>query len=123
MKLARKILIGITGLIVVFSLGLIIRAQIPSQAIIAITGQPGQSFSGMIRSDGRTLPVSGIVPTNFAVSGCSVECRFQKPAAGGELGVCLQVRSLGVNCSAVASKQNAGVGTFFSFLKCGSYTF
>jgi len=123
MTKSKKVLIGVTVLIAVFAVGLLTRAQIPSQALITITGQSGQQFTGTIQSDGTAVAVSGILPTNFVVSGRSVECRFQKPETGGELGVYMKVRSLGMSCSVTTSEPTKGVCTFFSFLKCGSYTF
>jgi hypothetical protein len=123
MKKSKWILIGVAVLIAVFAVGVLVRAQIPSQATIAITGKAGQHFSGIIHADGIASPMSGIVPTNFIVTGGSVECRFQKSQAAGELGVYMGVRSLDMSCSAATSKPGGGVCTFFSFLKCGSYTF
>jgi hypothetical protein len=126
MKMIKQVFIGIAAFIAVCAVGLCIRALIPSQAAIAITGQPGQVFTGIIRSDGRAFQVSGIVPTNFVVTGRSVECRFQKPKAAGEFGVDMRVRSLGLSCSIFTPKsatKMSGVCTYFSFLNCGAYSF
>src|SRR5271163_1558511 len=98
MKTGRKILAGIFSLIVVFGVGLFVWGQQPTQFTITVTGQSGLAFTGVIKADGAVMSVSGVVPTNYVVTGRLVDCRFQKQQAGGALGVRVRMRYLNGTC-------------------------
>jgi hypothetical protein len=123
MKTRRKILIGIISLIAVFGVGLFVWAQQPTQFAIAVTGQSGLAFTGVIKADGAVMSVSGVVPMNYVVTGRSVDCRFQKQQVGGALGVCLRMGRLNGTCSVTTSKSGRGVCAFLSLHKGVCYTF
>jgi hypothetical protein len=131
-KAIRKMLAGVTALIVVFGIGLVglfvwrqwpVLAHQPTQFTVAVTGQPGLPFTGVIKADGNVMSVSGIAPTNYVVIGRSVDCRFQKQQTGGALGVCLRMKYLNGTCTVTTSKSGKGVGAFLSLHNGSCYTF
>jgi hypothetical protein len=123
MKTSKKILIGIMALIAVFAIGLFVWAQSPTRFTIAVTGQPGLPFTGVIKANGVVMSVSGVVPANYVVTGRSVDCRFQKQQIGGALGVCLRMGYLHGTCSVTARESGKGVYAFLSLHKGVCYTF
>jgi len=123
MKAGKKILIGILSLIVIFGVGLFVWAQQPTPFTIAVTGQPGLAFTGVIKADGAAMPVSGVVPTNYVVTGRSVDCRFRKQQVGGALGVCVRMRYLNGTCSITAPETGEGVCAFLSLHNADCHTF
>jgi hypothetical protein len=114
MKTKSKIVIGILSLIVVFGVGLFVWARQPSQVTVAITGQSGLAFTGVIKADGAEMSVSGVVPTNYVVTARSVDCRFEKQQVGGRLGVCLKMSRLGGTCAVSSSELGRGVSALLS---------
>jgi hypothetical protein len=132
LKTIRKILARLTALIVVFGVGLVglfvwrawpVLAHRPTQFTVAVTGQSGLPFTGVIKADGNVMSVSGIAPTNYVIMGRSVDCRFQKRQAGGVLGVCLRMKYLNGTCAVTTSKSGRGVGAFLSLHNGSCYTF
>jgi hypothetical protein len=123
MIIRRKILVGIISFMAVFGVGLFVWAQQPSQFTIAVTGQSGLAFTGVIKTDSTVLSVSGLVPANYVVTGRSVDCRFQKQQAGGALGVCLRMKHLDGTCAVATSESGRGVCAFLSLHRGGCYTF
>ena len=123
MKTSRKILIGISSLMAVLGVGLLVWARQPSQFTITVNGQSGLAFAGVIKADGAVLPVSGVVPANYVVTGRSVDCRFQKQRVGGALGVCLRMKHLDGTCAVATSESGRGVCAFLSLHRGGCYTF
>ena len=123
MKTKSKIVIGIVSLITVFGVGLFIWEEQPCQVIVAITGQSGLPFTGIIKADGAEMPVSGVVPTNFVVTARSVDCRFEKQQAGGKLGVSLKMSYLGGTCSVNTYDLGRGVTALLSRHDSGCSSF
>ena len=123
MKTKRKILIGSISLITVIVAALFVWAQLPTQFTIAVTGQPGLAFTGVIKVDGTVMPVSGVVPANYVVTGRSVDSRFQRQQAGGALGVCLRMRYLNGTCRVTTPETGKGVWAFLSRHKAECHTF
>jgi hypothetical protein len=124
MKTKSKILIGIISLIVVFGVGLFVWEQQPSQFTVAITGQSGSAFTGVIKADGAEMSVSGVVPTNYVVTARSVDCRFEKQQGGGRLDLYLKRMSLwGGTCSIGTSDLGRGVSALMSLHNAGSSSF
>ena len=123
MTTTRKILIGIISLIAVFAVGLFIWAQQPTQFTIAVTGQSGLAFTGVIKADGAAMSVSGVVPMNYVVTGRSVDCRFQKQQVGGALGVCVKMRNLNGTCLVTTPETGKGVCAFLSLHEANCHTF
>ena len=124
MKTGRRILISVISVIAVLGVGLFVWTQQPSQVAIAITGQSGLAFTGVIKADGTAMAVSGVVPTSYVVSGRWVDCRFWKQQAEGTLGINMRVKRLDMACSATTPKPAGGVCAFFhTVLNCGCYTF
>jgi len=122
MKTTRKILIGIISLIAVFAVGLLIWAQQPTQFTIAVTGQSGLAFTGVVKVDGAAMTVSGVVPMNYVVTGRSVDCRFQRQQSGGTLGVCVRMKYLNGTCSITTPETGKGVCAFLSLHKANCHT-
>jgi len=114
MKTSRKILAGIISIIAVFAVGLLVWAGQPTQFTIAVTGQPGLAFTGVIKADGAARSVSGVVPANYVFTGRSVDCRFQKLHAGGALGVCLRMSCLNGTCAVTTPATGSVVCAFLS---------
>jgi hypothetical protein len=124
MRTKRKIFMGVVLFTAVLAVGVFVWVRQPLQATIAITGQSGLTFTGIIKEDGVVTPVSGIVPTNFVVTGRSVDCRFQKQQVEGALGIYTTGKRPQIICSAATSNSHGGVCAFFhSMLNDGSYTF
>lgn len=126
----RKTLIGIgliaiIALIGVLGLGLFIWGQQPTQFTIAVTGQSGLAFTGTIKTgSGTVMPVSGVVPTNYVVTGRSVGCLFEKQKAKGPLGVCVRMSRFGNGtCTVTTSEMGKGVCANLSLHKANCYTF
>jgi hypothetical protein len=127
MKTRTKILIGITALVAVFGVGMfvwVVWAHQPTQRFtIAVTGQSGLAFAGVIKADGAATSVSGVVPTNYVFTARSVGCRFEKQRVGGALRVCLRMEPSGGVCSVTASESARGVRAFLSVHNGSSSTF
>jgi len=123
MKTRRKILVGIISLIAVFGVGVFVWAQQPSQVTIAVTGQSGLAFAGVIKTDSAVMSVSGVVPANYVITGRSVDCRFQKQQIAGALGVYMKMKRLGGACTATTSESGKGVCAFLSLHRSSCYTF
>ena len=123
MKTKTKIVISIISLIVVFGVGLFIWEEQPRQVTVAITGQSGLSFAGVIKADGAEMYVSGVVPTNYVVTARSVDCRFEKQRVGGKLGVCLTMSRLGGTCSVSTSDLGRGVTALLTLHDGGCSSF
>jgi hypothetical protein len=123
MKTRGKILVGVISVMAVFVAGLIVWAQQPSQVKIAITGHPGLAFTGVIKTDGALMPVSGVVPTNYVVIARSVDCRFRKQQTGGALGVNMKMTRLGGTCTVTTSESGKGVSAFLSLHSARCNTF
>jgi hypothetical protein len=126
MKTTRKIFIGIISiisLIAVVGIGLFIWGQLPTQFTIAVTGQSGLAFTGVVKVDGAVRSVSGVVPMNYVVTGRSVDCRFQKQQAGGTLGVCVRMKYLNGTCSVTTPETGRGVCAFLSLHQGECHTF
>jgi hypothetical protein len=119
----KKMFIGALSLIVILGIGFFVWIQQPTQFTIAVTGQSGLAFAGYIKVDGDAVPVSGVVPANYVVTGRSVDCRFQKQQAGGALGVCLRMGRLNGTCSVTSPGLGRGVCAILSLHKGGCYTF
>lgn len=111
------------ALIAIFGVGLFVWAQQPTQFTVAVTGQSGLAFAGVIKADGGAMSVSGVVPTNYVVTARSVNCRFQKQQVGGALGVCLRMKRSGGTCSVKTSESGRGVRAFLSLHNSGCSTF
>ena len=123
MKMKGKVIIVVISLMAVFMAGLIVWARQPSQVKIAITGHPGLAFTGVIKTDGALISVSGVVPTNYVVTARSVNCRFQKEQAGGTLGVNMKMIRLGGTCTVTTSESGKGVSAFLSLNSARCNTF
>jgi hypothetical protein len=123
MKTTRKILIGIISFMAVFAVGLFIWAQQPTQFTIAVTGQSGLPFTGVVKVDGAVMSVSGVVPMNYFVIGRSVDCRFQRQQVGGALGLCVRMKYLNGTCSVTTPETGKGVCAFLSLHKADCRTF
>ena len=96
----------------VFGVGLFVWAQLPTQFTIAVTGQPGLAFTGVIKANGSVTSVSGVVPMKYVVTGRAVDCRFEKQQAGGVLGVRVRMQYLNGTCSVTTSDTGKGVSAF-----------
>jgi hypothetical protein len=114
MKTKNKIVLFVLLLIAFFGVALFVWAQQPAQTTVAITGQPGLAFTGVIKTDTAEMSVSGVVPTNYVVSARSVDCRFEKQRGGGQLGICLKMSRLGGTCAVSTSDSGRGVSAFLS---------
>lgn len=124
MKTKTKVFIGIIALITILGVRVFVWTQQPKQFTIAVTGQSGLAFAGVIKSDGAVMSVSGVVPTNYVVAARSVDCRFQKQQVGGALEVRLRMRSWGRGtCSVTASESGKGVRAFLSLHNASCSTF
>ncbi len=62
-------------------------------------------------TDGVEVQVTGVLPTDFAVSGRNVECRFRKTQAEGELSINI-VMPDSSSGSATTSQPQGGVRAF-----------
>jgi len=127
MKTRKKILIRILSLTAVLVVGLFVGlfvwGQLPTQFTIAVTGQPGLAFNGVIKANGAVMSVSGVVPTNYVVTARSVDCRFQKQGVGGEIGVCVRMKYLNGTCMVTAPEAGSGVAAFVSLHSGNCHTF
>jgi hypothetical protein len=123
MTTKSKIVIGILSLIIVFGVGLFVWAQQPSQVTVAITGKSGLAFTGVIKADGAEMSMSGVVPTNYVVTACFVDCRFEKQQVRGQLSVCLKMSRLGGTCAVSTSELGRGVSALLSLhdARCNSF--
>jgi hypothetical protein len=80
-------------------------------ATVKLTGPTGLSFTGAIICDGVEVEVTGSLPTNFAVSGRNVDCRFRKTEVDGELSIDI-VMPDSSRGSATTSQPHGGVRAF-----------
>ncbi len=131
-KTMRKMLVGVAALAVVFAVGLAglfvwaqwpVLARQPTRFTIAVSGQSGLPFTGVIKVDASAMSVSGVAPTNYVVIGRAVDCRFQKQQADGVLGVCLRMNYLNGTDSVTSSKSGRGVGASMSLHNGSCYSF
>ena len=132
MKPMKKMLIGITALAGVFAAGLValfVYEQWPAltgrpmRFTIAVSGQSGLPFTGVIKAGADVMTVSGVAPTNYIVTGHAVDCRFEKQQSEGALGVCLRSEYLNGTVSVTTSESGKGVGATLGLHNGSSYTF
>jgi len=100
----------VVTMVAALSLTLIPRGA-PQRATVKLTGPSGMAFTGAIISDGVEVQVTGVLPTDFAVSGSNVECHFRKTQAEGKLSIDL-VMPDSSSGSATTSQPQGGVRAF-----------
>jgi hypothetical protein len=123
MKTKAKTVIAIFSLIIVLGVGLFIWAEMPRQVTIAVTGQPGMPFAGVIKADGTAISVAGVVPTNYVVTARSIDCRLEKQQTDGKLAVRLTMSCPGGVCSVSTSDMGRGVTALLSLHDVGCSAF
>lgn len=106
---AKYILVAVV-IVAALSLMLIPRGE-SQRATVRLTGSAGLPFAGAIISDGVEVEVTGALPTDFAVSGRNVECRFRKTQADGTLRINILMPD-SASCSATTSSPQGSVRAF-----------
>ena len=123
MKTKTKTIIGFFSLTIVLGVGLFIWVEQPRRVTVAITGQAGLPFAGIIKADGTAISVADVVPTNVVVMARSIDCRLEKQQADGKLAVRLTMGCLGGVCSVSTSDLGRGVTALLSLHDVGCSAF
>ena len=107
----KKWILGTGAVATILFLFLLIPRGAPQRATLNLTGPDGLPFTGSIISDGVEVQITGKLPTDFAVSGRNVECRFRKTQAEGALSIRIMMPNSSTG-SATTMQPQGGVRAF-----------
>jgi hypothetical protein len=111
MNTNKKWILGTSTVVLLLLLFLLVPPGAPQRATLNLTGPDGLPFTGSIISDGVEVQITGKLPTDFAVSGRNVECRFRKTQVEGELTIKILMPNSSSG-SATTAKPQGGVRAF-----------